>query len=628
MRTRLTLILLLLCTGYAYAQKSNTADSATIDGWLDKARSLLNSDIPAAENLAHQALAAATSINYVKGIGKAYMRLGVAMTNEGKNDSALYYFKNALGIRQRIADKKGTAGTLREISYVFRAISETDSAFSYCFQALRLNEAEANKPEIGMNYQDIGTLYLNYGNEKEAKNYFDKAVAILKDAGDSVYLGSAYNKLGNFYYSKSDYPSALQNYFKALGIDEQKGNSISAAQNIANIAACYFYQKKYNQAKEYYHKALAFDIENEIQSELPGIYNALGYLFRDIHQPDSAIYFLQKSIVLTEETKDKEQQALAYETLTNVYQAQGNYKSALETHQKYVSINDSLLSNTKMKQIVEMQTKYETERKDNQITVLNKDNDLKEAENRRQRLKFIFSLIALSVGIFFLVLVFYQKNKIAKEKKRSDLLLLNILPAETAEELKNTGTTKAKDFSEVTVLFTDFKNFTSISERLTAQQIVNEINFCYSAFDNIMTKYGIEKIKTIGDSYMCAGGLPVANTTNAMDTVRAAIDIRDFILLENQKRMADGKPFFEIRIGCHTGPVVAGIVGLKKFAYDIWGDTVNIASRMESSGEPGKINISGTTYELIKDKFNCTYRGKIEAKNKGEVQMYFVENEL
>jgi len=202
---------------------------------------------------------------------------------------------------------------------------------------------------------------------------------------------------------------------------------------------------------------------------------------------------------------------------------------------------------------------------------------------------------------------------------------LNILPSEVAEELKEKGYTTAKAFDEVTVLFTDFKNFTRMTEQLNARELVNEINYCYSAFDNIITKYGIEKIKTIGDSYMCAGGLPVEKKTNPEDTVMAAMDIRDFMIEEKQKREALGQPFFEIRIGLHTGPVVAGIVGIKKFAYDIWGDTVNIASRMESSGESGKVNISGNTYELVKEKFRCTYRGKIEAKNKGMIDMYFVE---
>jgi class 3 adenylate cyclase len=177
---------------------------------------------------------------------------------------------------------------------------------------------------------------------------------------------------------------------------------------------------------------------------------------------------------------------------------------------------------------------------------------------------------------------------------------------------------------EVTVLFTDFKGFTQLSEKLTPKELVAEINECFSAFDYIMEKHGVEKIKTIGDAYMAAGGLPTANTTHAQDVVNAAIDIQTFMQEHKEKKLAANELFFEIRIGVHTGPVVAGIVGVKKFAYDIWGDTVNTASRMESSGEVGKVNISGTTYELVKDKFTCVHRGKVQAKGKGEIDMYFV----
>jgi class 3 adenylate cyclase len=222
--------------------------------------------------------------------------------------------------------------------------------------------------------------------------------------------------------------------------------------------------------------------------------------------------------------------------------------------------------------------------------------------------------------------VFKQRNKIASAKKRSDELLLNILPEETAEELKATGTAKAKGFEMVTVLFTDFKNFTLASEILSAEELVEEINHCFSEFDRIISKYNIEKIKTIGDAYMCAGGLPVANTTNPVDVILAGLEMVDFIKRNKADRESKGQPFFELRLGIHTGPVVAGIVGIKKFAYDIWGDTVNTASRMESSGEVGRVNISGTTYEIVKDNFNCIHRGKIEAKNKGQIDMYFVES--
>jgi len=220
--------------------------------------------------------------------------------------------------------------------------------------------------------------------------------------------------------------------------------------------------------------------------------------------------------------------------------------------------------------------------------------------------------------------VLQRTSELRDEKKKSDDLLLNILPADVAEELKNKGSAEARDYEMVTVMFSDFKDFTRISEQLTSTQLVEEINYCFSAFDNIIHKYGVEKIKTIGDAYMCAGGLPIANKTHAEDTVKAALEIRDFMTNHNKEKLANRELPFEVRIGINTGPVVAGIVGVKKFAYDIWGDTVNLASRMESSGEAGKVNISGSTYELVKDKFTCTHRGKIETKNKGEVDMYFV----
>ena len=218
--------------------------------------------------------------------------------------------------------------------------------------------------------------------------------------------------------------------------------------------------------------------------------------------------------------------------------------------------------------------------------------------------------------------------ELALEKKKSDDLLVNILPVETAEELKQYGRTNPKKFESVTVLFTDFVGFTLTSSTMSPEEIVSTIDTCFSAFDAIVSKYKVEKIKTIGDSYMCVGGLPIPNSTHATDTLRAAIEIRDWVNEFNKKQRAENKPEYRIRIGLHTGPVVAGVVGRKKFAYDIWGDTVNTASRMESGSEGGKINISGDTYRLVSNKFKCEYRGKIPAKNKGDIDMYFAEYKM
>jgi ligand-binding sensor domain-containing protein/class 3 adenylate cyclase len=214
---------------------------------------------------------------------------------------------------------------------------------------------------------------------------------------------------------------------------------------------------------------------------------------------------------------------------------------------------------------------------------------------------------------------------IQKEKEKSDELLLNILPSEVAEELKEKGYTTAKAFDEVTVLFSDIKGFTNVAEKMSAQELVKEIDTYFSTFDNIIQKYGLEKIKTIGDAYIAAGGLPEKNSATAQNVVEAAIAMQKEVEKLKQERISSNKPYFELRIGIHTGPVVAGVVGIKKFQYDIWGDTVNLAARMEQSGIPGKINISQHTYEVVKEQFTCVHRGKIEAKNKGEIDMYFVE---
>ncbi len=279
-----------------------------------------------------------------------------------------------------------------------------------------------------------------------------------------------------------------------------------------------------------------------------------------------------------------------------------------------------------------MEVKFENEKKQKEIEITEVQLAKKEIEIKQQKtIKFAFIggfvLVAL---LAFLILWSLQRKKrdnriIAAEKAKSDELLLNILPSETAEELKKYGHSDARPYDIVSVLFTDFEGFTEIAEKLSAEKLVAELDLCFGAFDQLMGKYNVEKIKTIGDSYMCAGGIPVPNITNPIDVVRCGLEIQQFMETYKEERIKKNEPYFELRIGVHTGPVVAGIVGLKKFAYDIWGDTVNIASCMESSGEVGKVNISGATYELVKDNFVCTYRGKVQAKNKGEIDMYFVE---
>jgi class 3 adenylate cyclase/DNA-binding NarL/FixJ family response regulator len=218
-----------------------------------------------------------------------------------------------------------------------------------------------------------------------------------------------------------------------------------------------------------------------------------------------------------------------------------------------------------------------------------------------------------------------QKTIIEKAKAQSDSLLLNILPDEIAEELKEFGRSYARKHDQVSVLFADIKGFTSIAEKLTPVKLVMQLDEVFGAFDNIIAKYGMEKIKTIGDAYMCACGLPKADSENALKAVKAALDMQHYLREFGQTNKIQDLPIFEVRIGIHTGPLVAGVVGSKKFAYDIWGDAVNLASQMEQHSEPGRVNISAATYALVKAHFQCTDRGMIVTKSKGDVEMYFVD---
>jgi len=231
-----------------------------------------------------------------------------------------------------------------------------------------------------------------------------------------------------------------------------------------------------------------------------------------------------------------------------------------------------------------------------------------------------FLFVQFLTGILVVVLT----RNLNQERAKSDSLLLNILPATVAEELKANESVSPRRYESASVLFTDFVGFTQIAEGMTPEELIADLDACFSRFDAIARKHRLEKIKTIGDSYMAVGGVPSPNRTHAVDSVLAALEIQRFMIELAERKKTQNRPCWQLRLGIHTGPLVAGVIGRQKFAYDVWGDTVNTASRLESSGVAGRINISEATYEQVKDLFVCEYRGKISAKHKGEIDMYFV----
>lgn len=221
-------------------------------------------------------------------------------------------------------------------------------------------------------------------------------------------------------------------------------------------------------------------------------------------------------------------------------------------------------------------------------------------------------------------LIAERTEELQHEKEKSDNLLSNMLPKGTAEEIMSKGKADRRKYNFVTVLFSDIQGFTRIAEEMNPEALIDELDRFFFHFDSLAEKYRIEKIKTIGDAYMCAGGIPERNRTNPVEVILAALEMQKYMQSMKKDPARPAARFWDIRIGIHTGTVIAGVVGHSKMTYDIWGDTVNTASRMESSGEAGKINISGTTYEFVKEYFTCDYRGRMPVKYKGDLDMYFV----
>jgi len=622
-----------------------------------------------------QALELSTKLKWGKGKAIANAKIGLNFFYKSEYDKAIECYDTSLKMFEDIGSKNGIAGVIGNIGNVYATEGHYAQALGYYFKALKMAEDIGNKNGIALHTGNIGNVYNSQSDFPKALEYYFKALTMEEEIGDKSLIARVTGNIGNVYQSVNDFPKALEYYFKALKMDEEIGDKNGIARVTGNIGTVYFKQRDYPKALEYYSTALKLDEEIGNKQYAAGIIGNIGEIYTSQENYSMAIIYEQKALKMDEEIGDKHTAAWqsvfighaylslatevplkagavihggefsktaflcqaidylrqglviskeinapdvmqdCYENLAKSYKLSGDYKKALESADNYRAIKDSVFSQENDKKIIQMGMKNEYDR---QHLADSLKTDAKEKithiQLQRQR-SYTF------MGISGILLLAGFSFFIAKERRKSEKLLLNILPVEVAAELKSKGVTKAKHFDQVTVLFTDFVNFTHASERMSPQALIDELHECFKAFDDITGKYDIEKIKTIGDAYLAVCGLPLADPKHAENIVRAAIEINAFM----QARMAKmGNSTFAIRIGVHSGSVVAGIVGVKKFAYDIWGDTVNTAARMEQNSEAGRINISQTTFELLKDKFTCEYRGEITAKNKGDMKMYFV----
>lgn len=524
------------------------------------------------------------------GMASCYNNSGLVYRHQGNTPEALKNHFAGLTLREEIKDKKGTASSLNNIAAIYEDQGNYPEAQKSYFASLKLLEELGDKNSIATLLMNIGLLYSKQGNYPEAlKNHF-VALKLKEEIGDKSGIAILNINLGSVYQRQGNYQEALKKYFVALKSFEEAGEKSNVAMGYGNIGNGYYGQGNYPEALKNYFTALRLSKEIGDKFSIAALYSNIGAVYEKQGSYLEALKNELLAIELLDQTGHKTYIMETALSLTNLYKAMNDFENALKYYEKYHEVEKEMLGEESTKQLNNLSFMHNLEQK---------EKDLEIEQLRNVELK--------------------------KERDRSEALLLNILPAEVAEELKNKGSADAKLFDEVTVFFSDFKAFTTISERLTPQGLVDELNLCFSAFDEIMGRYNIEKIKTVGDAYLAVSGLPQSNPNHATDVINAALEVNRFIAQRIKERGSNADGLGEVRIGIHSGSVVAGIVGVKKFAYDIWGDTVNTAARMEQSGEAGKVNISEATYELVKDQFTCEYRGEIEAKNKGKMKMYFVE---
>jgi adenylate cyclase len=558
-------------------------------------------------------------LNYSKGSASAYLRLGQAYNNLGNYDQSEMFLSKALDFS---TDKLTTAKIYVNKGINHYEMSNYPEALKNYFTGLKEFEEAGDKKAVGSVYNNIALIYSDMGNYEEALKNHMAAKKIREANGDKRGIAGSEINIGIVYFSLGNYTEALNNYFVAKKMYEELGDKREVALAYSHIGVVYKNQQKYGDALENYFAALKIQDEIGDKEGIAVSYNNIGTAYVEDGKAKQAGEWLMKALQLAKEIKIRTTIQDSYLSLALMDSALGNYKDAYEHHKMYIIYRDSITNKENTEKIVQQKMQYEFDKKETRSRL---EQAMTKKELQRQKLVRNVFVGGVAVVLLFAVVFLGQRNRIKNEKKRSDELLLNILPEEVANEIKLSGRSKPKAFSMVTVMFTDFKDFTHVSQNISAELLVDELDYCFSAFDKILQKYKIEKIKTVGDAYLCVSGLPVSSFTHATDMVKAAIEIRNFMLGRKKEKESKGEMPFEMRVGIHTGPVVAGIVGIKKYAYDIWGDAVNVAARMEQNSEAGEINISGSTYELVKDKFKCVHRGKIQAKNKGEIDMYYVE---
>ncbi len=662
-----------------------SSDTAQVQQRIDRAWEIYEDSADIASEYLNQAIALSQQADFPSGEAAALNALAAVEKVRDNYPQAFRHYREALAIRQRLGDRRGMAALHNNLGLAYEDLEQYDSALVQHRLSLHLVEElndtarvarahfnmagvfEANGEYTGANnhlkearlalemqrdtdgiakaYGLLGHIQFELDQYANARTWYEKSLGLREYLGEPgrlagalTDLGNTLDELGNAQNQPDTVRAGINCYFRALGIFKNLADSAGMANVYLNLGDAYKHLKDLPQAESYARQALAIHQSIGNRTGLMEAYNLLGDVaFREQRFQD-ALQHVGRYQQIAEGIDNQKFTLRAKKDFSKIYAVTGDYTRAYDYRVQYDDLRYKLLDEGRAKDLARSDIDYEYQKTRQEYALQREKSDRAATEFRlRQRVAFggIAGLLILAGLLFNRNLLRARINRelatkndqIETERRRADELLTNILPEATAAELKKYNTVRPVRHDSVTVMFTDFKGFTKIAEQAPPEDLIDELDECFRMFDGIVEQFGLEKIKTIGDSYMCAGGLPTPNDTHPEQMVQAAVAMHLGLRALMTRKAAEGKPVFEMRIGIHTGPVVAGVVGSRKFAYDIWGDTVNTAARLEQGSEEGKINISAATYERIKHLYPCTFRGELPAKNKGTIPMYFVEYE-
>jgi class 3 adenylate cyclase/tetratricopeptide (TPR) repeat protein len=610
--------------------EAQQADSLEIRALLGQFNRLRGSNPDSAIYVSRKAMELAGQLGFEAAKAEGLKNIGIINFDKGSYQEALDYFNQSLAVYEMETDTVGISNLQNNIGSVYQTIGDNPRALEFFINSLRNGEKVEDTLRMGTAYLNIGTVYSRDKNTyPEAEENYQRSIDLFEKIGYDIGVAVANINFGELYLFQEQPRKALPVLRKALNGFKEIGLDPSPPLNFMGQA--YLKDGQLELARQLYEEALRIAREKNNISEETKALIGLGKTAIENRRYAEGVNHLKKGLELANETKVGYDLAAIYENLSEAYVALNDYRNAYAAQREYSSVQDSIRSNDYETQMGNLRVQFGLENAERENELLKAQNNLNalqiEKDARAKQLLYVILGLFVAIIAGFIFQFFYVRRsnrRLAFERNRSEQILLNILPKETADELKEHGFIKAKEFEQITVLFTDFKAFSLIAERISADKLVKSVDYYFKNFDAITERHHLEKIKTIGDAYMCAGGIPSANSTHARDAMKAALEILQFVK-DTELDPPPGIYPFKIRLGMNSGPVVAGVVGTRKFAYDIWGNTVNIAARMESGSIAGRINVSENTYKLLKDEFEFTYRGEMEVKNGKVLKMYFAE---